>query len=173
MKKLFLTTTFLIAGVAGVLAQGAVNFSNSASDYGDGIDRWVYVDFVGGQKVVDTSWSAQLWENVGGTFESVGGRQNFLGAVGGIFTEGTWLFQGRTLTADRGEATTLQVRIYDGAGTELAQSTPFAYTPPTSASPAPSDLLMTEFRAFAVPEPSTIALGVLGLGALLIFRRRK
>jgi hypothetical protein len=32
---------------------------------------------------------------------------------------------------------------------------------------------MLNFRAFVVPEPSTIALGVLGLGALLLFRRRK
>lgn len=155
------------------MGQGLINFSNSQFDYSDGIDRNVYTDRVGGIKVGDPLWSAQLWENVGGTFQAVGGRQNFLGSVGGDFTLGQWLFASRTLSVPGGTPTTLQVRIFDGQGNLLVTSSDFAYTPPTSPTPPPDSLLMTNFRAFAVPEPSTIALGVLGLGALLLFRRRK
>jgi hypothetical protein len=39
--------------------------------------------------------------------------------------------------------------------------------------PAANLVGVTSFNLFAVPEPSTIALGVLGIGALLLFRRRK
>jgi hypothetical protein len=43
---------------------------------------------------------------------------------------------------------------------------------PGGATP-PNSVGLTSFNLFVVPEPSTIALGVLGLGALLVFRRRK
>jgi hypothetical protein len=38
---------------------------------------------------------------------------------------------------------------------------------------APNSVGWTSFNVHGVPEPSTIALGVLGLGSLLLFRRRK
>jgi len=156
-----------------VFAQGAINFSNSPFDYGDGIDRLVYEDPGLTIPVGRSDWSAQLYEDVGGTWTAVGQPTAFLGNVGGTFTAGIWQFVGRTLNADRGVATTLQVGVLDSSGNLLATSAPFSYTPPTSTTPPPSALVMTEFRAFGVPEPSTIALGVLGLGALVLFRRRK
>jgi len=171
MKKTILTTTFLIAGAIGVLAQGAINFSNSPFDYTDGIDRLVYD--ATGAPIGDSSLSAQLYEDVGGTWTAVGAPTPFLGSVGGTFTLGIWQFIGRTLNVPGGTQTTLQVGVLDAGGAVLATSDPFTYTPPTSASPPPSDLVMVNFRAFTVPEPSTIALGVLGLGALVLFRRRK
>jgi hypothetical protein len=172
MKKLILTTTFLVAGVIGVMAQGPVNFSNSPFDYGDGIDRLVYEDIGMTIPVGNATWQAQLEENVGGVWTPVGGPTPFLGDVGGTFTAGIWQFVGRSLNVAGGVETQLRVAVLD-QGNVLATSDPFAYTPPTSTTPPPSALLMTEFRAFGVPEPSTIALGVLGLGALLLFRRRK
>jgi len=39
--------------------------------------------------------------------------------------------------------------------------------------PPPNLVGLTSFNLFQVPEPSVIALGVLGVGALLLFRRRK
>jgi hypothetical protein len=39
--------------------------------------------------------------------------------------------------------------------------------------PPPNLIGLTSFNLFQVPEPSVIALGVLGVGALLLFRRRK
>jgi len=39
--------------------------------------------------------------------------------------------------------------------------------------PPPNLIGLTSFNLFQVPEPSVVALGVLGIGALLVFRRRK
>jgi hypothetical protein len=165
MKKTILTTTFLVAGIVGVLAQGTVNFSNFATSFTDGIDRKVYLDTVGGTPVTDVTWRAQLLENGA----PVGAAANFIGS----FAPGQWAFGNRTLGVDKGVGTTLAVQILDASGNVLVTSPEFAYTPPAGDTPAPSEFLMTNFRAFAVPEPSTIALGVLGVGALLLFRRRK
>jgi hypothetical protein len=171
MKKTILTTTFLIAGAIGVFAQGAINFSNSPFDYTDGIDRLVYD--ATGAPISDSTLKAQLYENVGGTWTAVGAPTAFLGSIGGTFTTGIWQFVGRTLNAPKGATSSLQVGVLDAQNNVLKLSDPFNYTSPTSATPPPSALIMTEFRAFQVPEPSTIALGVLGLGALVLFRRRK
>jgi hypothetical protein len=165
MKKTILTTTFLVAGMIGVLAQGTVNFSNFGTSFTDGIDRRVYVDEVGGNPVTDPTWRAQLLENGA----PVGAAANFIGS----FAPGQWAFGNRTLSVPAGTPTTLAVQILNASGAVLATSDTFSYSAPTGATPPPTDFLMTNFRAFAVPEPSTIALGVLGLGALLLFRRRK
>ena len=80
----------------------------------------------------------------------------------------------------------MQVRVWDhtrfvtyadavAGGGVTGESLRFTYTTSSSPTPPPSDLVLLNLRAFAlnVPEPSTIALGVLGLGSLLLFRRRK
>jgi hypothetical protein len=164
MKKLILTTTFLVAGILGSLAQGVVNFNNLGFNYTDGIDRRVYLDSIGGTPVTSTAYSATLLQDG----VAVGGPQAFLGTS----APGQWLFANRTLRTPAGEAANLSVQIASG-GNVVATSPVFTYAPPTDPAAPASAFLMTNFRAFAVPEPSTIALGVLGLGALLLFRRRK
>jgi hypothetical protein len=155
----------------GVLAQGTVNFSNGPWEaWADpSTDRLVYIDRVGGTPVNDATWSAQLWINQGGTWSTVGAPANFFGA--GL--DGIWAGENRSIPVNPGTATQLKVSILNGIGAPLAESAPFTFTQGQSIPPSPADLLMVNFRAFAVPEPSTVALGVLGLGALLLFRRRK
>ena len=80
---------------------------------------------------------------------------------------------------------TLQVRVWDRSkyatfddafrAQEFGVSTPFDWAAPTAGDP-PSKQFMDGLRAFAyvvVPEPSTIALGILGVASLLFLRRRK
>lgn len=171
MKKLILSTTFLIAGTFSILAQGLVDFSNApweAWPDGGSVDRYVYADRVGGTKVSDATWTAALFENN----TKLGDSVPFFGAgdFAGIFaSDGIQ----RVVSVPQLGATTLEVRIYNGAGALLGKSAPFQYTHASSVPPAGGDTVMVNFRAFAVPEPSTIALGVLGLGALLLFRHRK
>jgi hypothetical protein len=80
----------------------------------------------------------------------------------------------------------LQVRVYNATlfpagytaavagGGRTGFSTAFDYTVPSGGTPAPNEFWMANFGGFTlVPEPSTIALGVLGLAGLLFIRRRK
>lgn len=171
MKKLILSTTFLIAGTFSILAQGLVDFSNApweAWPDGGTVDRYVYTDTIGGTRVSDPTWTAALFE--GDT--KLGDSVQFFG--GGGF-EGIFAADGvqRVISVPQLGVTSLEVRIYNASGTLLGTSAPFQYTHAASVPPAGGDTVMVNFRAFAVPEPSTIALGVLGLGALLLFRRRK
>jgi len=179
MKKTILTATFLIAGAVGLLAQGIVAFDNNPYSFDDSIENGGAVNYListaPGVPVVNASWKVQLYENgvaVGAPIAFYGadfpGVWNTASAAGGDPLDGV-----RTLNTVKGTTSTLTVAVLDQSGAELVRSTPFAYTSPTSATPAPSDLLMKNFRGFVVPEPSTVALGVLGLGALLLFRRRK
>jgi len=165
MKKLILTTTFLAAGILGVLAQGTVDFSNLSSKFTDGVDRNIYLNTVGGPLApVGTVVSLYTGTDLDGTANTV---------IPGVFIGGTKSLQGIgnaqavNLTIEAVYTDTASGDVYTGSIT-------FPYTTPSPGDP-PSASLMTGMTAFAlvVPEPSTIALGVLGLGALLLFRRRK
>ena len=166
MKKLILTAAFLVATTFGVMAQGSVDFHNEYwQAWGDTVDRGVY--FADGRLIDDPTWSAQLVETAdGATWTALGGPTFFYGP--GL--DGVFAFDGAPRTATQG---TLAVEIYDGAGALVARSPSFQFQEGASVPPAPKDKFIVNFTAFTVPEPSTIALGVLGLGALLLFRRRK
>jgi hypothetical protein len=175
MKKLLLTTTFLVAGAIGLMAQGKVGFDNNPYIFADSIEVGGSVDYLvysaPGVPVADATWTAQLFQDG----VAVGAQIPFYGdAFAGVWGAGVDPDAGvRSLNTAGGVAATLEVRVFDGTGAFLGASDPFQFTPSTSATPPPSDLLISNFRGFVVPEPSTIALGVLGLGALLLFRRRK
>jgi hypothetical protein len=184
MKKLLLTTTFLAAGVIGLFAQGKIAFDNQVYNFNDSIENGGSVDYkvyfaggmTAGNEINDATWTAQLFQN--GT--ALGDKIPFYGND----QPGVWnanapsedpLFGSRTLVgvAAGGTATGLEVRIFDGTGTFRGASATFDYKSPSSPTAPASDYYMNNFRGFSVPEPSTIALGVLGLGALLLFRRNK
>ncbi|MBN2507905.1 MAG: PEP-CTERM sorting domain-containing protein [Verrucomicrobia bacterium] len=171
MKKLILSTTFLIAGTLGILAQGLVTFDNGDWNFSDGLDRNVYISE--GVLLDNATYQAGLFENRAGTWTQLGALCSF--DFGGVTLPGIWAWDGATreVSVAKGVATELQVRIFDGGGALLGESPPFAFTHANNAPALPTDTLMINFRSFVVPEPSSIALGVLGLGALLLFRRRK
>lgn len=95
-------------------------------------------------------------------------------------------------TVQRGSAY-VQVRVWDSSGgvqnwAQLTDQTLRGYTPLTQLSglggpgipeqsiPPEGGRVLTSlgsFNLYVIPEPSVIALGVLGLGALVLFRRRK
>jgi hypothetical protein len=182
MKKLFLSTTFLFAGVLSVLAQGLVDFSNApweAWPEPTPPNRLIYLgDTVsGGQAIANPLITAGLFENQGGNWVQLGDKLPFFGP--GL--EGIIAGDGipRVLAVGPGVATSLMIKLYDVDGTEMILKdgvNTFPYGQGQSIPPSPTDTLMVNMRAFSVvpvPEPSTVALGVLGLGALLLFRRRK
>jgi len=170
MKKLILSTTFLIAGACGLLAQGEVDFDNAPwLEWGDSQDRLIYAS--AGVPVVNAEWKAALFEQRGANWVQLGDQITFFGAGldGILMSDGVK----RIVSVPAGTATQLKISVFDQAGALLGSSDPFGFTMGTATPPGAKDTLMLNFKAFVVPEPSTIALGVLGLGALLLFRRRK
>jgi hypothetical protein len=198
MKKTLLTLAFSALAVCASFAQGTVNFNNTATTFSDGttVDRFVYN--VGGQtRLTGVNYSAALyWGTSADAITSLAvlnPTDVTLASAKAAFRAstttlpGTWTGGGsRTLLGTTGGQTVfLQVRVWDhtlfatydlakAGGGITGQSGSFSYTISTSPTPPPSDLVMANLRRFdLVPEPSTIALGVLGLGSLLLFRRKK
>lgn len=196
MKKSILAITFLVAGGMSLLAQGLLGtavatFTNDPDVYNDGIDRRIFD--AQGNPVADgsgfgNSWYVTLLENRQGTWTPLGARVEIVGSFGGAYPQYAGVFfddgVNRPLSVAPRVETELAVRVEDGAGRiynsyetgqDLLGNKPavFKYTMAISDPPAPTDTLLWNFRGYQVPEPSTIALGVLGLGALLLFRRRK
>lgn len=135
------------------------------------------------------NYVAQLYYGAAGTAE---GSLTAVAANPALFrvattsSPGTWSGGTRTLVGiTAGQTAVLQVRVWDSvafpAGYAAAvagngvrgASALFDYTVPAAGSP-PAAFFIEGFRGFTlVPEPSTIALGVLGLAGLLFIRRRK
>lgn len=109
-----------------------------------------------------------------------------IGAVGGVLANVTGnvkdLFAVPGTSADGGTVVSLEIRayntqtgeIYGRTGVRQVELGPAA-GPATVIWQGNSGTVESRFKPLlvTVPEPSTIALGVLGLGSLLLFRRRK
>jgi hypothetical protein len=186
MKKL-IPFLVLLAGVSSALAQGTVTFVNSGS-FPTVADRLVYLGADPAdrtQPAVGTNYMVQLYYGAdAGSLAAHTAAPNRIRNVG-TTTPGTWSGGGtRTLTGySAGAVVTMQIRAWDSGpngtfdwntATIKGQSSIFTYTVPAPGSPAPQ-YLMDGLRAFAivVPEPSIIGLGVIGIGALVLLRRRK
>ena len=193
MKKL-LTVLALVASAAASFGQGTITFQNSGAGtfFGDPtgvtIDRKVYLGSVGnGTGLVGTNYAAQLWYDTGTGMRPLQEATKIF-RIPTTTQPGTWNTAPTALAtfADLaiGATAQLEVRVWDiqkfatyaaalAGGGEVGRSQPFGYTVPLAGS-APADYTLKGLRAFAVvPEPSVIALGVLGLGSLLLFRRKK
>jgi len=201
MKKILLLAT-LLATSASVFAQGVVNFNNKLSTDIAGnpaIDFRIYLDTVGGAPVPGgLGYRAALYGAVGNVAESSlsiltepgGTSQEFdfrtspVPAGYGYLNVGSTPLRG-VPGAGYGALVTLQVRAWGGgystyeqavaAGAPRGKSNLIQIT--TSTGPTdpntPRLVGMTPFAIVPVPEPSSIALGLLGLGAVALIRRRK
>jgi len=148
-------------------------------------------------RLTGTTWVAGLWYLGGagrgaeiGTAAQAGRTFAFRAGTTARQNQGTWVVPiGATSLFDlanvaNGAFATLQVRVWDSAkfasfdaalaGGEYGRSDAFDYKAPVAGELNPGAYLMDGLKAFAVvPEPSTIALGLLGAASLLVLRRRK
>jgi len=153
MKKFVLTALCALISVSA-FAQGTIQLSN----IGKGI---VTIDGAAAGPGSATVQYADADNNL------VGGTASILGA--GFFSGGSTTLEGLT-----GEVSLKLAGTVDGANYSF--SDPFtvtlggAGTPPSPAAALPGDF--SGLNISTIPEPSTIALAVLG-GAALFFRRRK
>jgi MYXO-CTERM domain-containing protein len=184
MKKLLLLAVFAVASSVA-FGQGTLNFANA----GAGVNAPVH-DISGGTPGILTAgsaYSAQLYIGPAGTASASGLSTNgvsgaptpFLsGGQAGYFTGGSRVVSGTPFGSAAGSIITVQVRAWATASgnswetaTLRGESNLIQVTltePPTA---APNLVGLTAFNV--VPEPSSIALGLLGLGAVALIRRRK
>jgi len=177
MKKLLLTVSLMIAAVTA-FGQGQVIFANNGATR---ISNSVANAFAPAGTVVG------LYGTVGN-----GALEGSLTLLTTTNNFAAGLYQGGTRTTSLpGGAATLQVRAWSAGYSDYESAfaaglagnssvvvgksglmnvtLTLAPTPP----PALTASGLTAFTVSPVPEPSSIALGLLGLGAVALFRRRK
>jgi hypothetical protein len=191
MKKLipFLALTVL---ATGAYAQGVITFANNVIT-----TSTPYVLDTAGARLTGTQYAAQLY--YGASASSLAAHTaapNRFRAAGSSLA-GTWSTTtgaNRTLTGGGPTVPVFaQVRVWDlnafatyeaavAGGGIVGNSTIFTYTQRLSSPPATTDTYMTDaagnplfggFQIAIVPEPSVIGLGIIGVGALFMLRRRK
>lgn len=190
MKKALLTLALVVVTAASGFAQGTLLFQN----LGNAAAAVTYApDNPAGRTgpVAATTTSGIVaglfWLNpTTSAYEQIGAPGNF--QLPGVYaggqrntpSPGTFTFEVRAWEtafgatyAEAAANTTVQngrlAFLGQSAPFEVATGDPTASIPPTSIAAAVPGFTVNA----AVPEPSTIALGVLGVGALLLLRRRK
>ena len=199
MRKL-LVTLFGLAMSTAAFGQGEVRFSNVSLDLSSPPDRLVRLGpslspFHTNTPLVNfgaSSWRAQLYYGASTASESslipVTAAPALFRASTTTTEPGTWVPGNRSFTGfDTGATVNFQVRVWDsqfGSTWELACAYPgnfcegksaiFRYTIPNpDVLVPPSAYAMSQFVGFIidVPEPGSLALTLLGLGNLVLFRR--
>lgn len=142
-----------------------------------------------GARLDGAAYTAELWAAPAGSSED---QLVFVAATDFRTGNAAGYLNATTVTVPNvagGAEAVFQVRAYDNMGgtltswaevvgrTDVAQGTSAMFSPgfPLGGGTVqPPNLASLEsFNLYIVPEPSTIALGVLGVGALILFRRRR
>jgi hypothetical protein len=183
MKKLIYGSLFTLVFALGAGAQGVVAFAN----VGGGLNAPIYLNTVGGTLLPTTGFTVELLVGTtsGNVTTSVGTKS--LASAGYVTaTSGTALPGG----FPSGTPYFFKLRAFDGgsfaSATQRGESPVFSFTAASgSGSPPPLPGFFTaandpaslgglqSFAVTVVPEPSTIALGLIGGAALLLRRRRQ
>jgi hypothetical protein len=182
MKKSIIALALVVASVSAI-GQGTVQFAN----LGVGLNAPVTIDSLAGAKGA-AGYMAQLALDVGGSLTPVGAASSFIGAgapgyfSGGVVTvsqlapgaSGTFRVFAWDSTA--GAATTYAAALtsWNSGLTHGGWSAPITIATGGGGTPAGPPASLTGLQPWfvtIVPEPSTIALGILGVGALLLRRR--
>ena len=184
MKKTLIAVGCMVATV-GALAQAQVNFANIVLP--NVVNAPVY-DVDGTTKLAGSDYMAQLYVGTAAdSLSPVGSPVEFkTGAGAGYFLGGTV-----TLPVDWGTTIYAQVRAwYTGGGTltsyeaankpggKVGESNILTIQLPPPATPPPLPVNLVGLESFSlhqvqvIPEPSTIALGLLGAAAFLLRRRK-
>jgi len=178
MKKLAIIAVSLL-GALSAMAQGRFINENGGSSV-NGVVNAPVTDVDGVTKASGPSYSAQAYIAAAGSgnYTAVGAPVPFDINIPGYFYGGT------TITTLTGDASVL-IRVYQTAlgsyqtaastaGAKIGSFAPVTVTLSTGTSPDPVllGLAPITLTTVVVPEPSTIALGVVGAAALLLRRRR-
>ncbi len=175
MKKQLLTVALVAMTAVASYAQGTIAFGNSA------LTR-VKVDMRDGSAARNATaadgftvgvWYGSSAENL----TQAPGTATISATTAGVLSGAASVFA--LPGTDAGQTVSMQIRAWNDLGwagqTDVRQVTLGPTAGPGAVVWQTSDTNPNRFTPLVVvvPEPSTIALGVLGLGSLLLFRRRK
>ena len=176
MKKLLIATACVLASVAAY-AQGTVTFGNFNP-----------VSDAGGSPALGSAFEAELYAGpVGGSLSAISASITpFLDSAPGFFFNSTDVAIPGVATGASADAIVKVWKISDGSSYEVASAKPGAHSGASAkftitglggGSPPLPGASMGGMASFSltvnpVPEPSTIALGLIGAGALLLRRRK-
>jgi hypothetical protein len=191
MKKVLLIAAFSLVTTLG-FSQGQINFLNTSGALGGPARQVTTLNVPGatnGTPLTGVNYVAQLF--LASDFSAVVSEAPAPFRVSTTSQPGTWNGGVRNFIVGQshlevGDTVNLVVRVWDTTlfasydlavtgGGVVGQSAAFSYLIPPAGTP-PAGLAMANFQAFTVspvPEPSTIALGILGAGSLLFLRRKK
>jgi len=181
MKKTILTALCATAAV-GAFAQGTVVFSNLS-----GLSPAQPIFDADGTTKLNNTFEAQLLESstAGGPYTAVGSPVAFTGSTGYVIggqVALTGVAAGATEFLEVAAWNTSAGSSYAAAsqvpGAHVGVSGDFSVATGGVGSPPSPPSSLTGLKSFSltivpnIPEPSTIALGALGLGALMLRRRK-
>lgn len=175
MKKQLLTIALVAMTAVASYAQGTIAFGNSA------LTRVMIQDAPGSaarRATVADNLTIGVWYGSSADNLAQAPGEARIGTTDGVLVGAASVFA--LPGTEAGQSVALQIRAWNDAGafgqTKVAQVT----LGPTAGPGAvvwqtATGTVESRFTPLivVVPEPSTIALGVLGLGSLLLFRRRK
>jgi hypothetical protein len=182
MKKLLLTALTTMAAV-GIYAQGSVIFNNSSTT----LVKLLQPDQTTINAPVGSTYTVGIWWAAAGTTDdstfTFSGLTTTISPVAGRFTGLSQIVPGVTPS---GAVIAMQIRgwqtdagSYDAAKAAAkysGKSTIFSVDTgdPLAVPPGTATAIVPGFTGLVlqVPEPSTIALGLLGLAGLFVLRRR-
>jgi hypothetical protein len=189
MKKTLTAVAVGLSFTAGVYAQGTVDFRNRNTGATPPLDA--PVSDVGGAKLGNANFVANIFYSAtqSGSFTAIAdAAAPFRTGTGA----GYWNFgtdSSRAIPGIAGGSSAwIQIRVWDStkgadyatskaAGSNWGESAAFQVTLGGAGSPPSVPAVLAGLQPFtlnaAIPEPSTIALGMLGAAALLLRRRSK
>lgn len=187
MKKLIIVSLALAAATT-MYAQGTVNFTTASTGrasfatVADGETAYAVGDYLGSDFI-----GAVMYEGVEigranfgvtATGKAKGVLAGPTSAVAGLAEGANYTFTLEAFNAAY-EAVADKSQLYAGGsdGIYWGVSAPFSYktgapSDPLALPPVAMETGAFSVNAYSVPEPTTIALGILGLSSLLLFRRR-
>ena len=169
MKKLILTVAAVMVSVAA-FAQGLITFNNRVGTSING--RVTFADGPNAGQGVGAGYTAQLFAGVDANSLSAllpvtdfritsAAAQGYVNAVDVVVP-----------TIAAGAKATVVMRVFDSTGFKAGESLPITITLGGGTLPPANLEGLQPFTASVIPEPSTIALAALGIGALLLRRRK-
>lgn len=187
MKKLLIAVALIAATGVQLFGQGTIDFRNRVTAATPPLNAPVYMRD-GTTLLGDANYVAQLYYSATqtGSYTPVtaAAAPFRTGAGAGYWNPGT--DSTRLLTGiTAGNTVWLEVRVWNStlgatydaaraAGSLWGESNPFSVVSGGGGVPPAVPAVMAGLTSFnLVPEPTTIALGVLGLAGLLVIRRRK
>lgn len=170
MKKLILTVAAVMVSVAAY-GQGQITFNNRVSGVVDARVTWSPADLLAGQGV-GAGYTAQLFGganasslaalNPSTTFRTSSAAAQ--GYVNGVVVDVPGIAPGNNAT--------VVMRVFDSSNTKIGESAAITIALGGGTVPPANLAGMQAFTVSVIPEPSTIALAALGIGALLLRRRK-